>query len=92
MTLGRSHSGDGGRLSARFPRLAGLWVSGTKYLATGGESARCVGIEPGDLDAARAAGATLAIGVARGRCTPEQLRRAGADAVVADLQELLGPA
>ena len=26
-----------------------------------------------------------------GTCSPEQLRRAGADAVVADLQELLGP-
>jgi trehalose 6-phosphate phosphatase len=49
-----------------------------------------VGIEPSDLEAARAAGAALAIGVARGTCTPEQLRRAGADAVVADLQELLG--
>ena len=35
------------------------------------------------------AGAALAIGVARGKSTPEQLRRAGADTVVADLQELL---
>ena len=51
-----------------------------------------VGMEPGDLETARAAGAALAIGVARGTCTPEQLRRAGADAVVADLQELLAPA
>ncbi len=51
-----------------------------------------VGIEPGDHETARAARAALAIGVARGTCTPEQLRRAGADAVVADLQELLGPA
>ena len=50
-----------------------------------------VGVEPNDLEMARAAGAALAIGVARGQCTPEQLRRAGADAVVADLQELLGP-
>ena len=50
-----------------------------------------VGVEPSDLEAARAAGAALAIGVARGNCTPEQLRRAGADAVVADLQELLDP-
>ena len=37
----------------------------------------------------KAAGVTLTIGVARGKSTPEQLRRAGADAVVADLQELL---
>jgi phosphoglycolate phosphatase-like HAD superfamily hydrolase len=50
-----------------------------------------VGVEPRDLEAARAAGAVLAIGVARGNCSPEQLRRAGAAAVVADLQELLGP-
>jgi phosphoglycolate phosphatase-like HAD superfamily hydrolase len=32
----------------------------------------------------------LAIGVARGGATPDQLRRAGAATVVADLQELLG--
>lgn len=50
-----------------------------------------VAVEPSDLEAARAAGVVLAIGVARGKCSPEQLRRAGADAVVADLQELLGP-
>jgi phosphoglycolate phosphatase-like HAD superfamily hydrolase len=50
-----------------------------------------VGVDPSELEAARAAGAALAIGVARGNCSPEQLRRAGADAVVADLQELLGP-
>jgi phosphoglycolate phosphatase-like HAD superfamily hydrolase len=50
-----------------------------------------VGVEPSALEAARAAGVVLAIGVARGNCSPEQLRRAGADAVVADLQELLGP-
>jgi beta-phosphoglucomutase-like phosphatase (HAD superfamily) len=50
-----------------------------------------VGVEPSELEAARAAGAALAIGVARGHCTPEELRSAGADTVVADLQELLGP-
>jgi phosphoglycolate phosphatase-like HAD superfamily hydrolase len=48
-----------------------------------------VGVEASELEAARTAGVALAIGVARGRATPEQLRRAGADAVVADLQELL---
>ena len=55
------------------------------------DRAAVVGVEPSDLEAARAAGAVLAIGVARGNYPPEQLRRAGADAVVADLQELLGP-
>jgi phosphoglycolate phosphatase-like HAD superfamily hydrolase len=51
-----------------------------------------VGVDQFDLEAARKAGAGLVIGVARGNSTPEQLRRAGAgaDAVVADLQELLG--
>jgi beta-phosphoglucomutase-like phosphatase (HAD superfamily) len=49
-----------------------------------------IGVDAGDLEAARAAGVELAIGVARGATTPEQLRRAGALTVVADLQELLG--
>jgi phosphoglycolate phosphatase-like HAD superfamily hydrolase len=39
--------------------------------------------------AARGAGVYLAIAVARGQVSPEQLRRAGADAVVAELHELL---
>jgi beta-phosphoglucomutase-like phosphatase (HAD superfamily) len=38
---------------------------------------------------AREAGVHLAIAVARGLATPEQLRRAGAHAVVAELHELL---
>ena len=48
-----------------------------------------VAVDQLDLEAAHAAGAALAIGIARGKSTPEQLRRAGADTVVADLQELL---
>jgi len=51
-----------------------------------------VGVDPGELEAARAVGVDLVIGVARGAARPEQLRRAGAVTVVADLQELLGPA
>ena len=39
--------------------------------------------------AGRRLGAYLVIAVARGQATPEQLRRAGADAVVAELHELL---
>ena len=38
---------------------------------------------------AGAPGSTSSIAVARGLATPEQLRRAGADAVVAELHELL---
>ena len=41
------------------------------------------------IKTARAAGVHLAIAVARGSATPEQLRRAGADAVIAELNELL---
>jgi beta-phosphoglucomutase-like phosphatase (HAD superfamily) len=55
------------------------------------ERALLVGVDPNELEAARAAGVRLVIGVARGSATPEQLRRGGADAVVADLQELLRP-
>jgi beta-phosphoglucomutase-like phosphatase (HAD superfamily) len=54
------------------------------------DEAVVVGVDQLDLEAARQAGAALLIGVARGKSTPEQLRRAGADTVVADLQELLG--
>jgi beta-phosphoglucomutase-like phosphatase (HAD superfamily) len=56
------------------------------------ERAVVVGVEAGELEAARAFDIELVIGVARGAASPEQLRRAGAITVVADLQELLGPA
>jgi phosphoglycolate phosphatase-like HAD superfamily hydrolase len=59
-------------------------------LGVDAERAIVMGTEPEDLEAARAAGVTLTIGVARGGATPEQLRRAGAVAIVADPQELLG--
>jgi phosphoglycolate phosphatase-like HAD superfamily hydrolase len=39
--------------------------------------------------AAREAGALYVVGVARGICSPEELRQAGADTVVADLLELV---
>jgi beta-phosphoglucomutase-like phosphatase (HAD superfamily) len=41
------------------------------------------------IAAAREAGAAYVVGVARGISSPEELREAGADTVVADLQELL---
>jgi phosphoglycolate phosphatase-like HAD superfamily hydrolase len=57
----------------------------------GSDAARtvAVGVEADELRAARSAGLALTIAVARGASNPEELRRAGADAVVADLQELL---
>jgi beta-phosphoglucomutase-like phosphatase (HAD superfamily) len=50
-----------------------------------------VDVDPTAIAAARELGIELAIAVARGTASPEELRRSGADAVVADLQELLGP-
>jgi beta-phosphoglucomutase-like phosphatase (HAD superfamily) len=57
------------------------------------EPGRALAIEAdaGGIAAAREAGLGLTIGVARDGSSAEQLRRAGADAIVADLQELLGP-
>ncbi len=60
-------------------------------LAVTPERALLAGVYPSELEAARAAGVRLVIGVARGSATPEELRRATADAVVADLLELLRP-
>lgn len=54
------------------------------------ESSVAVDVEPVGIRAAREAGFHLAIGVARGYGTPEQLRQAGAEMIVADLQELIG--
>jgi beta-phosphoglucomutase-like phosphatase (HAD superfamily) len=55
------------------------------------ERAVVVDVAPSGVEAGVAAGARLAIAIARGSATPEQLRQSGAAAVVADLQELLGP-
>jgi phosphoglycolate phosphatase-like HAD superfamily hydrolase len=48
-----------------------------------------VGTDADDLRAAEEAGIGMDIGLARGSSTPEQLRKAGADAVLADLEELI---
>jgi beta-phosphoglucomutase-like phosphatase (HAD superfamily) len=53
--------------------------------------AAVVDVVPEGLNAAREAGCVLAIALARASATPEELRQGGAHAVVADLQELLGP-
>ena len=50
-----------------------------------------VDVDPKGLTAAREARALMAIAIARSAATPAELRRGGAQAVVADLQELLGP-
>jgi beta-phosphoglucomutase-like phosphatase (HAD superfamily) len=51
-----------------------------------------VDVAPAGIQAGREAGFDLLIGVARNLGSPEDLRQAGADMVVADLQELLGAA
>jgi beta-phosphoglucomutase-like phosphatase (HAD superfamily) len=66
-------------------------VRALEELGVGPDRAIVMGVEAPDLQAARAADVELVIGVARGEATPERLRRAGAVAVVADPQELLGP-
>jgi phosphoglycolate phosphatase-like HAD superfamily hydrolase len=48
-----------------------------------------VSTDADELRVASDAGIGVDIGLARGASSPEQLRKAGADAVVADLQELL---
>jgi phosphoglycolate phosphatase-like HAD superfamily hydrolase len=59
-------------------------------LGVAAERVAAVGVEAFELESARAAGIERLIGVARGRSTAEELRRAGAITVLADLQELLG--
>jgi len=55
------------------------------------ERAVVVDISTAGVQAGVEAGSHLTIAVARGAATADQLRRSGAAAVVADLQELLGP-
>jgi beta-phosphoglucomutase-like phosphatase (HAD superfamily) len=68
---------------------AGRLARALEDLGVEADRAVVVSVDPGELEAARAAGVELAIGVARGPASPESLRRAGAATVVADLQELL---
>jgi beta-phosphoglucomutase-like phosphatase (HAD superfamily) len=75
----------------RGPRNPATVERALKALGAPAGRAVVVDVSPAGLEAAVAAGARLAIAVARGSATPEQLRHTGAAAVVADLQELLGP-
>jgi beta-phosphoglucomutase-like phosphatase (HAD superfamily) len=58
-------------------------------LDVGADRVIVVSVDPVELEAARGAGVNVVVGVARGPASPEQLRRAGAATIVADLQELL---
>jgi beta-phosphoglucomutase-like phosphatase (HAD superfamily) len=98
-------SGERARSALELAGVADLFdavVTGPRNSGTLAEAAEELGVEPGaailvdvapaGIQAGREAGYDLLIGVARNLGTPEDLRQAGADMVVADLQELLGSA
>ena len=73
------------------PRVSGTLRRILDELEVAPDRAILVDVAPRGIAAAGEAGLRLAIAVARGSASPEQLRQSGADTVVADLQELLGP-
>jgi alpha,alpha-trehalase len=74
------------------PRNIGTLAEVCSELGVDTDEAILVDVAPAGIKAGREAGFDLLIGVARNLGTPEELRQAGADMVVADLQELLGSA
>jgi beta-phosphoglucomutase-like phosphatase (HAD superfamily) len=74
------------------PRNTGTLTEVATELGIDTDDAILVEVAPAGIQAGRDAGFDLLIGVARNLGTPEDLRQAGADMVVADLQELLGSA
>jgi len=74
------------------PRNSGTAESAVRELEVELSDAILVDVAPAGIQAGRQAGFDLLIGVVRNLGTPEDLRQAGADMVVADLQELLGSA
>jgi beta-phosphoglucomutase-like phosphatase (HAD superfamily) len=98
-------SGERARAAVELAGVAELFdaiVTGPRNGGTLAEAAQGLEVDPGDaiaidvapagIQAAKDAGFDLLIGVARNLGSPEDLRQAGADMVVADLQELLGSA
>jgi beta-phosphoglucomutase-like phosphatase (HAD superfamily) len=73
------------------PRVSGTIVRILDELDVAADRTILVDVAPRGIAAAGEAGLRMAIAVARGSASPEQLRQSGADTVVADLQELLGP-
>jgi beta-phosphoglucomutase-like phosphatase (HAD superfamily) len=84
--------GDRFDLVTAGPRVSGTLRQILDELDVAPDRAILVDVAPRGIAAAGEAGLRLAIAVARGGASPEQLRQSGADTVVADLQELLGPA
>jgi beta-phosphoglucomutase-like phosphatase (HAD superfamily) len=83
--------GDRFDLVTSGPRVSGTIRRVLDELDVAPERAILCDVAPRGIAAAGEAGLHLAIAVARGSASPEQLRQSGADTVVADLQELLGP-
>jgi beta-phosphoglucomutase-like phosphatase (HAD superfamily) len=103
--IGLAATGERARAAIELAGVADLFdaiVTGPRNPGTLAEVTSELGVEPDDallvdvtatgIQAGREAGFDLLIGVARNLGTPEDLRQAGADMVVADLQELLGSA
>lgn len=74
------------------PRNTGTLDQTTEELGVEPGAAILIDVAPAGILAGRESGFDLLIGVARNLGTPDELRQAGADMVVADLQELLGAA
>ena len=72
------------------PREAATFETALGELGLDPGRALAVDASAAGIGAARDLGIDLIVAVARGGDSPEELRRAGADMVVADLQELLG--
>jgi beta-phosphoglucomutase-like phosphatase (HAD superfamily) len=103
--VGLAASGERARAALELAGVAELFdvvVTGSRNTGTLTEVATELGVDtddailvdvaPAGIQAGREAGFDLLIGVARNLGSPEDLRQAGADMVVADLQELLGSA
>jgi beta-phosphoglucomutase-like phosphatase (HAD superfamily) len=103
--VGLAASGERARAALELAGVTELFdvvVTGPRNTGTLTEVATEIGVDTDDailvdvaaagIQAGREAGFDLLIGVARNLGTPEELRQAGADMVVADLQELLGSA
>jgi len=74
------------------PRTAATVERAIEALDGDPETTALVDCAPASVRAGRQAAVHIVIAVARGHGSPEELREAGADIVVADLQELLGAA
>jgi beta-phosphoglucomutase-like phosphatase (HAD superfamily) len=74
------------------PRNSGTLTKAAEELGVEPADAILVDVSPAGIQAGREAKFDFLIGVARNLGTPEDLRQAGADMVIADLQELLGSA